>query len=157
MNTRLQVEHPITELVTGIDIVEQQLLIAAGAAPTFVPDEVRAEGHAIELRVYAEDPKRFLPSPGTITTWEQPSGEHVRVDAGYAAGNTVTPFYDPLLAKLCVWGPDRAEALERAAQAVGEFRIEGLKTNLPFFVELLADEGFRSGDYDTGLIERMRA
>jgi acetyl-CoA carboxylase, biotin carboxylase subunit len=155
MNTRLQVEHPVTELVTGIDLVEQQLLIAAGEPVTFTAAEPR--GHAIEFRVYAEDPKRFLPSPGDITVWEEPSGDVIRVDSGYQAGNKVTPFYDPLLAKLCVYGADRAQALATARTAVGEFRIEGLKTNLPFFAELLANQEFVSGDYDTGLVERMRA
>jgi acetyl-CoA carboxylase biotin carboxylase subunit len=155
MNTRLQVEHPITELVTGIDLVEQQLLIAAGEPVTFTSAEPR--GHAIEFRVYAEDPKRFLPSPGEITVWEEPAGEVIRVDSGYTAGNKVTPFYDPLLAKLCVYGPDRAQALATARGAVETFRIEGLKTNLPFFTELLADPGFVSGEYDTGLVDRMRA
>jgi acetyl-CoA carboxylase biotin carboxylase subunit len=154
MNTRLQVEHPVTELVTGIDIVEQQLRIAAGDEPTF--DDVEARGHAIELRVYAEDPKRFLPSPGHIDEWVEPQGEGVRVDAGYTAGNTVTPHYDPLLAKLCTWGETRDEALARARAAVADFRITGPKTNLPFFVELLDNAAFGSGDYDTGLIDRMR-
>jgi acetyl-CoA carboxylase biotin carboxylase subunit len=155
MNTRLQVEHPVTELVTGIDLVEQQLLIAAGEPVTFTAAEPR--GHAIEFRVYAEDPKRFLPSPGDITVWEEPSGDVIRVDSGYQAGNKVTPFYDPLLAKLCVYGADRAQALATARTAVGEFRIEGPKTNLPFFAELLANPEFVAGDYDTGLVERMRA
>jgi acetyl-CoA carboxylase, biotin carboxylase subunit len=155
MNTRLQVEHPVTELVTGIDLVEQQLIIAAGEPVTFTAAEPR--GHAIEFRVYAEDPKRFLPSPGDITVWEEPSGDVIRVDSGYQAGNKVTPFYDPLLAKLCVYGADRAQALATARTAVEGFRIEGLKTNLPFFAELLADPGFVAGDYDTGLVERMRA
>jgi acetyl-CoA carboxylase biotin carboxylase subunit len=156
MNTRLQVEHPVTELVTGIDLVEEQLRIAAGDPPAADFTDVHQDGHAIELRVYAEDPKRFLPSPGDITVWDEPSGEGIRVDAGYAAGTTVTPFYDPLLAKLCVWGSDRPAALDRACYAVQEFRIEGIKTNLAFFVELLAEPAFVSGDYDTGLIERMR-
>jgi acetyl-CoA carboxylase biotin carboxylase subunit len=155
MNTRLQVEHPITELVTGIDLVEQQLLIAAGEPVTFTAAEPR--GHAIEFRVYAEDPERFLPSPGHITVWEEPSGEVVRVDSGYQAGNKVTPFYDPLLAKLCVYGADRAQALAAAHRAVGAFRIEGPKTNLPFFTELLGNPEFTSGEYDTGLVDRMRA
>ena len=155
MNTRLQVEHPVTELVTGIDIVEQQLLIAAGDEVTAL-DDVTATGAAIELRVYAEDPKRFLPSPGHIDAWVEPTGDGVRVDSGYAAGNTVTPYYDPLLAKLCTYGADRGEALERARQAVADFQISGLKTNLPFFVELLDDPSFVSGDYDTGLVDRMR-
>ncbi|MFL6051667.1 MAG: acetyl/propionyl/methylcrotonyl-CoA carboxylase subunit alpha [Actinoallomurus sp.] len=155
MNTRLQVEHPITELVTGLDLVEQQLLIAAGEPASFTA--VRPRGHAIEFRVYAEDPKRFLPSPGSITTWEEPVGEVIRVDSGYRAGNKVTPFYDPLLAKLCVYGPDRAQALAAARRAVADFRIEGLKTNLPFFTELLDDPDFAAGQYDTGLVDRMRA
>jgi acetyl-CoA carboxylase biotin carboxylase subunit len=157
MNTRLQVEHPVTELVSGIDLVEEQLRVAAGDPPAADFTDVRSTGHAIELRVYAEDPVRFLPSPGTITAWDEPTGEGVRVDAGYSAGTTVTPYYDPLLAKLCVWGADRPAALERARQAVAEFRIEGIKTNLAFFDELLADAGFVSGEYDTGLVERMRS
>ena len=157
MNTRLQVEHPVTELVTGIDLVEQQFLIAAGAGVSFDAGSPPAPaGHAIELRVYAEDPKRFLPSPGAITAWSEPAGPGVRVDAGYAAGTTVTLFYDPLLAKLCVHGATRAEALDRARAAVAAFRIEGPKTNLPFHAELLGNPEFVSGDYDTGLVSRMR-
>jgi acetyl-CoA carboxylase, biotin carboxylase subunit len=157
MNARLQVEHPITELVTGVDLVEQQLLTAAGLPPSFDPDAVVRSGHAIELRVYAEDPKRFLPSPGTISRWVEPAGVGVRVDSGYAQGDVVTPFYDPLLAKLCLHGADREAALELARTAVAAFEIEGLKTNLPFFAELLSNEEFISGRYDTGLIDRMRA
>jgi acetyl-CoA carboxylase, biotin carboxylase subunit len=162
MNTRLQVEHPITELVTGLDLVEQQFRIADGETGTLAlppgPDQgVPVSGHAIELRIYAEDPKRFLPSPGTITEWREPGGPGVRVDAGYAAGNTVTPFYDPLLAKLCVHGADRAQALDRARAAVADFAITGLKTNLPFHAELLASAEFTSGAYDTSVIDRLRA
>jgi acetyl-CoA carboxylase, biotin carboxylase subunit len=157
MNTRLQVEHPVTELVTGIDLVEQQFRIAAGDQVGFDPASVASHGHAIELRVYAEDPRRFLPSPGTISEWAEPAGPGVRVDAGYAAGNTVTPFYDPLLAKLCVHGADRDQALDRARSAVAAFAITGLKTNLPFHAELLASAQFASGAYDTSIIDRMRA
>jgi len=157
MNTRLQVGHPVTELVTGIDLVEQQFPIAAGEPVSFDADSpVAATGHAIELRVYAEDPKRFLPSPGAITGWSEPSGPGIRVDAGYAAGTTVTPFYDPLLAKLCVHGATREQALDRARAAVAAFRVEGPKTNLPFHAELLDHPSFVSGDYDTTLVSRMR-
>ena len=162
MNTRLQVEHPVTELVTGIDLVEQQFLVAAGEPPSFDPGgqvgpaAVRPAGHALELRVYAEDPVRFLPGPGTITEWEEPAGDGVRVDAGYQTGNTVTPFYDPLLAKLCTHGADRAQALDRARQAVAAFRIAGPKTNLAFHADLLTSPEFVSGDYDTSLVSKLR-
>jgi acetyl-CoA carboxylase, biotin carboxylase subunit len=156
MNTRLQVEHPVTELVTGVDLVEQQLLVAAGKPCSFDPDALEPAGHALELRVYAEDPTRFLPGPGEITTWEEPDGPGVRVDAGYRAGDTVTPYYDPLMAKLCVHGPDREAALAAARDAVARFRIEGPKHNLPFFAELLDHPEFAAGDYDTGLVARMR-
>jgi acetyl-CoA carboxylase, biotin carboxylase subunit len=156
MNTRLQVEHPVTELVTGIDLVEQQFRAAAGDPVSFDPLGVRYDGHALELRVYAEDPVRFLPSPGEITQWEEPAGPGVRVDAGYEAGNTVTPFYDPLLAKLCVHGASRAQALARAADAVAAFRIAGPKTNLPFHADLLASAAFASGDYDTSVVAGLR-
>jgi acetyl-CoA carboxylase, biotin carboxylase subunit len=156
MNTRLQVEHPVTEMVTGIDLVEQQLLIAAGAQVTFDPDDLRTTGHALELRVNAEDPVRFLPGPGRVTRWDEPSGEGVRVDSGYAAGTTVTPHYDSLMAKLIVHGADRAQALERARAAVAGFTVEGPKCNLPFFAELLETPEFVSGDYDTGIVGRMR-
>ncbi len=162
MNTRLQVEHPVTELVTGIDLVEQQFLIAADGRPADgrpAADlaSIRPTGHAIELRVYAEDPRRFLPSPGEITEWQEPAGPGIRVDAGYAAGTTVTPFYDPLLAKLCVHGDSREEALARAREAVAAFRITGPKTNLPFQAELLDNREFVSGAYDTTVVDRMRA
>ena len=157
MNTRLQVEHPVTELVTGIDLVEQQFLIAAGEPPSFDPDTVASTGHAIELRVYAEDPVRFLPGPGKITAWREPAGQGIRVDAGYAEGNTVTPFYDPLLAKLCAHGATRAQALDRARAAVAEFVLDGPKNNLAFHAELLRSPDFVSGDYDTSLVGKLRA
>ncbi|MEU0155714.1 acetyl-CoA carboxylase biotin carboxylase subunit [Micromonospora fulviviridis] len=156
MNTRLQVEHPVTEYVYGVDLVEEQLRVAAGLAPTFDPDALAPHGHAIELRINAEDPKRFLPGPGAITTWNEPAGEGVRVDSGYVAGNTVTPFYDSLMAKLIVSGATRDEAVERARAAVAQFEIAGPKNNLPFFAELLENREFLSGDYDTGIVSRMR-
>ncbi|MEU3454863.1 biotin carboxylase N-terminal domain-containing protein [Micromonospora sp. NPDC006766] len=156
MNTRLQVEHPVTEYVYGVDLVEEQLRVAAGLAPAFDPDALAPRGHAIELRINAEDPKRFLPGPGAIKTWVEPTGEGVRVDSGYVAGNTVTPFYDSLLAKLIVSGKDRTEAVERARAAVAQFEIAGPKNNVPFFAELLENEEFLSGDYDTGIVSRMR-
>ncbi|MET7819923.1 biotin carboxylase [Micromonospora zamorensis] len=156
MNTRLQVEHPVTEYVYGVDLVEEQLRVASGLAPTFDPDALAPSGHAIELRINAEDPKRFLPGPGVIRTWVEPTGEGVRVDSGYTEGNTVTPFYDSLLAKLIISGATRAEVLERAKAAVAAFQIEGPKNNVPFFAELLTNEEFLSGAYDTGIVSRMR-
>jgi acetyl-CoA carboxylase biotin carboxylase subunit len=155
MNTRLQVEHPITELIHGIDLVEQQLRIASGEPITFDPDRPTT-GHAIELRVNAEDPKRFLPGPGAVTTWVEPVGDGIRVDAGYAPGTTVTPFYDSLMAKLIVHGTDRTDAIAKARAAVAGFEIAGPKNNLPFFAELLENDEFLSGDYDTGIVSRMR-
>jgi acetyl-CoA carboxylase biotin carboxylase subunit len=156
MNTRLQVEHPVTELVYGLDLVEEQLRVASGLPPAFDPDALAPRGHAIELRVNAEDPKRFLPGPGPVRTWVEPTGEGVRVDAGYTAGNTVTPAYDSLLAKVIVSGVDRAEAIARARTAVAGFEITGPKCNLPFFAELFDNPEFVSGDYDTGIVGRMR-
>lgn len=131
MNTRLQVEHPVTELVYGLDLVEEQLRVAAGLAPTFDPDALSPRGHAIELRINAEDPKRFLPGPGVIKTWVEPTGEGVRVDSGYVEGNTVTPFYDSLMAKLVVYADTRPEAIARARTAVADFALTGPKTTSP--------------------------
>ncbi|MFF5177028.1 acetyl/propionyl/methylcrotonyl-CoA carboxylase subunit alpha [Micromonospora sp. NPDC000316] len=156
MNTRLQVEHPVTEYVYGVDLVEEQLRVAAGLAPTFDPDALAPRGHAIELRINAEDPKRFLPGPGKVTTWVEPVGEGVRVDSGYAEGNTVTPFYDSLLAKLIISGDTRDEVIDRARAAVAQFQIVGPKNNIPFFAELLENDEFLSGAYDTAIVSRMR-
>jgi acetyl-CoA carboxylase, biotin carboxylase subunit len=156
MNTRIQVEHPITEMIHGLDLVEQQLRIAGGLPPTFDPDRIETFGHAIELRVNAEDPKRFLPGPGHITTWVEPVGEGIRVDSSYAQNLTKTPFYDSLMAKIIVYGRDRDEAIAKARTAVADFRIAGPKHNLPFFTELLDNPEFLSGDYDTGIVARMR-
>ena len=156
MNTRLQVEHPITEAVTGIDLVQQQLLIAAGLDVTFDPDAVTCTGHAMEFRINAEDPKRFFPGPGAITQWVEPAGAGIRVDAGFGPATTVTPTYDSLMAKLIVYGNDRQQVLERARAAVADFSIVGPKNNLPFFGELLGTAEFASGEYDTGIVGRMR-
>ncbi|MDQ2848435.1 MAG: biotin carboxylase [Actinomycetota bacterium] len=155
MNTRLQVEHPITEEVLGIDLVQAQLKIAAGEDPGIA--EAAPTGHAIELRINAEDSKRFLPGPGAITEWVEPSGDGIRVDAGYVAGTTVTPSYDSLMAKLIVHGTDRDDALARARTAVAGFTVVGPKSNLAFHAELLDNPEFVSGDYDTALIARMRS
>ncbi len=157
MNTRLQVEHPVTEAVFGVDLVEEQLRVASGLAPTFDPDALRVTGHAIEVRVNAEDPKRFLPGPGAITSWVEPTGAGVRVDAGYGPGTVVTPSYDSLMAKLIVHGADRADALAKLRTAVAGFEVVGPKVNLPFFAELLDNAEFVSGDYDTGIVGRMRS
>lgn len=144
-------------MVTGIDLVAEQLRVAAGDVPGFDPDGVEPEGHAIELRVYAEDPVKFLPRPGTIDGYEEPVGDGIRIDSGFRAGDQVTPFYDPLIAKLVAHGADRDQALDRARAAVDGFVIDGLTTNLPLLAEVLDDPDFRAGTYDTGLIPRLRA
>jgi acetyl-CoA carboxylase biotin carboxylase subunit len=156
MNTRLQVEHPVTETLLGLDLVEQQLLIAADEPVTFDPEQLTPTGHALELRINAEDPQRFLPGPGAITTWVEPTGDGVRVDSGYAKGTTVSTHYDSLMAKLIVHGIDRDQALDRARGAVAAFQVAGPKCNLPFFAELLDNPEFVSGAYDTGIVARMR-
>ncbi|MGW5416652.1 acetyl-CoA carboxylase biotin carboxylase subunit [Actinomadura geliboluensis] len=155
MSTRLPSGHIVTEMVTGIDLVEQQFRIAAGEPVSFTAAEPR--GHAIAFRVHAEDPHRFLPGSGEIKVWEEPVGDGIRIDAGYAEGNTVTPHYHPLIAKLSVHGADRAHALALARAAVDAFRIEGPPTNLPFLRELLDRREFADGTYDTGTVARMRA
>ncbi|MDQ6746659.1 MAG: ATP-grasp domain-containing protein [Candidatus Dormibacteraeota bacterium] len=156
MNTRLQVEHPVTEMTLGVDLAVAQLRIAAGL-DSGIEQPLRRHGHAIEFRVYAEDPVRFFPSPGEITAWDPPRGDGVRVDSGVAAGYRVSHFYDPLLAKLVVHGADRDEAIERSLVALESFRVEGVKNNLPTHLEVLRSPEFRSGDYDTGLLEVLAA
>lgn len=155
MNTRLQVEHPITEMTTGVDLVAEQFFAASRQPPGFDPDGLKRNGTAIEFRVYAEDPMRFFPRPGTLTSWVEPDGEGIRVDSGYRVGDVVTPHYDPLLAKLCVYGTSREEGLARARAALSQFHAEGTQTTLPFFERLLNTPEFISGRYDTGLVERM--
>jgi acetyl-CoA carboxylase biotin carboxylase subunit len=156
MNTRIQVEHPVTEMVTGIDLVKEQLCIARGDRLSVAQDEVVCTGAAIEVRINAEDPARdFFPSPGTIEDLALPEGAGVRVDTAAYAGYRVPPFYDSLLAKLICWGKDREEAIERTRHALEEFHVAGIKTTIPFHLELLADEGVRSGDYHVEYLERL--
>jgi acetyl-CoA carboxylase, biotin carboxylase subunit len=155
MNARLQVEHPITELTTGLDLIGWQLRIAAGERLAVQQREVIRRGAAIEFRIYAEDPVRFLPSPGTLRRFVPPAGDGVRLDAGYEESNVVTPYYDPLIAKLVISGASREEAIERSIGALGSFVIEGIKTNIPLHLRILQDAGFRSGAVDTSFLERL--
>lgn len=155
MNTRLQVEHPITELVTGIDLVREQIRIAAGEPLGYTQADVSQRGHAIQCRVYAEDPAaNFLPSPGRIEVLRTPSGPGVRDDSGAYEGAEITSFYDPLISKLCVWAPTRELALARMRRALSEYVVLGIRTNLPFHLALLEHEHFVQGGYDTGFISR---
>ncbi|MDC2857777.1 MULTISPECIES: acetyl-CoA carboxylase biotin carboxylase subunit [unclassified Delftia] len=158
MNTRLQVEHAVTEEITGIDIVEAQIRLAAGERMREVlPAEPVARGHAIEARIYAEDPVRFLPSPGRLDRFEMPQGEGLRVETGYAQGCSVTPFYDPMVAKLVAHGSDRAQAIARLRQALAQTRIEGVKTNIPFIERILGHADFLDLRIDTGIAQRVLA
>jgi 3-methylcrotonyl-CoA carboxylase alpha subunit len=155
MNTRLQVEHPVTEMITGLDLVEWQLRVAMGEKLPLRQDEIAANGHAIEARIYAEDPEKgFLPASGTIRTWREPSGDGIRVDTGFRAGDAITPYYDPLLTKLIASGADRPQALIRLVEALDSFEIAGVTTNLAFLKRLLRHPQVVSGEIDTGFIER---
>jgi acetyl-CoA carboxylase biotin carboxylase subunit len=156
MNTRLQVEHPVTELVTGLDLVREQIRVAAGLPLSFTQDEVRLVGHAVECRVYAEDPEQnFMPSPGRITHLRVPAGPSVRDDGGVYEGAEVSIYYDPMISKLATWGRTRTEAVERMRRALDEYAVGGIKTTLPFFREVMRDEEFISGRLDTGFISRF--
>lgn len=155
MNTRLQVEHPVTEMITGLDLVAMQLDIAEGKGMPLSQEEIRAEGHAIEYRICAEDPKTFLPSPGSVKLFQPPEGPGIRVDAGIVSGNAVTPFYDPLIAKLIVCGSDREETLARSREALAAFRIEGIRTNLSLHQRIVDDSRFIRGKYDTRFLESL--
>jgi acetyl-CoA/propionyl-CoA carboxylase biotin carboxyl carrier protein len=158
VNARLQVEHPVTELVTGLDLVEQQLLVAAGAPLAFTQDEVTFDGHAIEVRVCAEDPAAdFLPAVGELVAYREPRGEGIRVDSGVEADTQVTPFYDSLLLKVIAYGADREAAVERLDLALGDLRLLGLPTNGGFLRRLINLDRVRAGDIDTGLIDRGEA
>lgn len=157
MNTRLQVEHPVTELVTGIDLVREQIRVAWGEKLTFRQEEVQMNGHAIECRVYAEDPENnFLPSPGRITRLRVPQGNGVRDDGGIYEGSEISIYYDPMISKFCVHGRNRQEALGRLRRALQEYEVGGIKTTLPFFREILEDEEFIEGKLNTGFISRWQ-
>jgi acetyl-CoA carboxylase biotin carboxylase subunit len=156
MNTRLQVEHPVTELVTGVDLVREQIRVAWGEQLSFTQDDIVLQGHAIECRVYAEDPENnFLPSPGKITRLRVPHGPGVRDDGGVYEGAEVSIYYDPMISKFAVHGKDRAEAIDRMRRALMEYEIGGIKTTLPFFREIMEDEEFIAGKLDTGFIPRF--
>ncbi|NKI23947.1 acetyl-CoA carboxylase biotin carboxylase subunit [Paenibacillus dendritiformis] len=152
MNTRLQVEHTITEEITGLDLVAEQLRIAAGHSLNFGQSDVTRDGHAIEVRIYAEDPKTFFPSPGVITKLAVPEGDGIRHELAVHDGSMVTPFYDPMIAKLIVKGKDRDEAIDRLRQALAAYQVEGIKTNIPMLQEVIAHPAFRSGDTTTGFV-----
>jgi 3-methylcrotonyl-CoA carboxylase alpha subunit len=155
MNTRLQVEHPVTEAITGLDLVELQLRVAAGEPLPFAQTDLAITGHAVEARLYAEDPERdFLPSTGKLWALRLPEGEGVRVDAGVEEGGEVTPFYDPMIAKIVAHAPTREAALDRLAAALGETIVAGPKTNVAFLKKLCEADGFRQGPFDTGFIAR---
>ncbi|WP_135552705.1 acetyl-CoA carboxylase biotin carboxylase subunit [Paenibacillus cymbidii] len=158
MNTRLQVEHAVTEEITGIDLVAAQIKSAAGLPlGEIIPGPVAARGHAIEVRIYAEDPVRFLPSPGKLELFRPPHAERVRVETGYAEGMSVTPYYDPMVAKVIVQGETRAACIERMAEALRQFEVRGIKTNISFLLRMLESELFRCGDVHTGLVQELLA
>jgi acetyl-CoA carboxylase biotin carboxylase subunit len=158
MNTRLQVEHGVTEMVTGSDLVREQLLVAAGEPLDLSQEDVRPNGSSVEFRINAEDPERdFQPAPGRIESVDLPGGPGVRVDTAIYAGYTVPPFYDSLIAKLLVWAPTREQALRRGRRALEEFKIEGVETTIPLHVRLVEDERVLAGDFHTGYLEQVPA
>ncbi|HEX2729749.1 MAG TPA: ATP-grasp domain-containing protein, partial [Rubrobacteraceae bacterium] len=156
MNTRIQVEHPVTEMLTGVDLVKEQIRVAAGEPLSVAQDGVPFVGHAMEFRINAEDPDNdFMPSPGEITFLEVPGGPGVRVDSAIYQGYKIPPFYDSMVGKLIVWALTREEAIGRARRALKEYRLEGIKTTIPLHMRLLDDKAFRSGDYHTGYLEEL--
>jgi len=155
MNTRLQVEHPVTEFVTGLDLVELQLSIADGQPLPLRQDEIQLRGHAIECRIYAEDPVRMLPSPGTISLLTLPEGPGIRNDVGVASQSEVSSYYDPMIGKLITYGETRAEATARMLQALSEYRIEGIKSNLPLLQKIVSAPAFAAGEVNTAFIEKL--
>ncbi len=156
MNTRLQVEHPVTEMITGIDLVELQLHIAEGKPLPLRQEEIQRNGHAIELRVYAEDPRQnFMPSTGVLSKYREPTGAGIRVDSGVMAGMEIPVWYDPLLAKLIAWGQTRAQAIERMKRAISNYVIEGVATTLPFGAQVMLHPDFVDGNYATDFVDRL--
>ncbi|MEM7433048.1 MAG: acetyl-CoA carboxylase biotin carboxylase subunit [Pseudomonadota bacterium] len=154
MNTRLQVEHPVTEMITGVDIVREQLRIAAGEELSITQDQVKIQGHAIECRLNAEDPKTFMPSPGLISLWHAPGGPGVRVDSHVYSGYKVPPFYDSMIGKLITYGQDRDQAIARMRNALAEVVIEGIKTNVPLHQEIMSHAAFQQGGTDIHYLEK---
>ena len=158
MNTRLQVEHPVTEMITSIDLVEEQIRIAAGEKLDFEQSDISSQGHAIELRLYAEAPSRnFAPTTGKVLLLKLPDGEGVRLDCGIAQGQRITPAFDPMLAKLIVQGEDRDQAIERAREALSNFILLGCETNADFLDRILADPVFQQGNVHTGYLDENPA
>ena len=157
MNTRLQVEHPVTEMITGIDLVREQIRVAEGKPLSFTQDEVTFTGHAVECRINAEDPRTFMPSPGTVTWYHPPGGLYVRVDSGLYHGYKVPPYYDSMIAKLIVYGQTREGCLMRLRRALGEFVIEGMKTTIPLHQRLLEEPDFQNGNYTIKWLEEWLA
>ncbi|MBC7629504.1 acetyl-CoA carboxylase biotin carboxylase subunit [Ferruginibacter sp.] len=156
MNTRLQVEHPVTEMITGIDLVEEQIKIARGELLRFTQDDLTINGHSLELRVYAEDPlNNFLPSIGTLTKYIKPAGEGIRVDDGYEEGMTIPIYYDPMIAKLVTHGKNRAEAIQKMKEAISAYKIEGVATTLPFGSFVFNHPAFLSGKFDTHFVKKF--
>lgn len=154
MNTRLQVEHPVTEEITGLDLVQEQIKIAAGLPLSFKKEDVQRKGHAIEARIYAEDPVTFFPSPGKITALELPEGVGIRHETAAEAGTNVTPFYDPMIGKLVVWGSTRQEACERLIDALANYKIEGIKTNIDMLLKTAQHEQYLNGHTTTKFVEQ---
>jgi acetyl-CoA carboxylase biotin carboxylase subunit len=156
MNTRLQVEHPVTELITGIDIVKEQFKIAAGQQLSLKQEEIKMNGAAIECRISAEDPQNnFVPSTGRIVEIVEPGGPGIRLDSGVSEGFEVPIYYDPLIAKLLVWAPSREEAISRAKRALKEYTIRGIKTSIPFHILVMNTPEFMKGEYDTTFIDKV--
>ncbi len=155
MNTRLQVEHPVTEEITKLDLVEEQLKIAAQQPLSFTKESITKQGHAIEVRIYAENPSTFFPSPGTITALELPTGEGVRHECGVETGSAVTPFYDPMISKLVVWGETRDIACEKLIQALKTYKVEGIQTNIPMLLKTVTHEQFLKGYTTTKFVEQF--